>query len=189
MNGLYKTTKKEAPPRNQFVDSVVRFFASGFYSGYVPAIPGTTGAALGVLIYQVTLLKMHLKPLELFLVYLVLYLIGAFLAMLAVETFTEADHNLIVIDKMLGGMIAVSAFSPAVWNHAFGRVVVAFAIYRLWEIAKWFPLRPLEKLPKGFGVMADDVAAAIIALVITLHMPPNVWDSLGWTLPPVTPKP
>jgi phosphatidylglycerophosphatase A len=54
MNGLYKTNKKEAPPpRNQFVDSVVRFFASGFYSGYVPVIPGTTGAALGVLVYQV----------------------------------------------------------------------------------------------------------------------------------------
>jgi phosphatidylglycerophosphatase A len=90
---------------------------------------------------------------------------------------------------MLGGMVAVSAFSPLVWHHAFGRILIAFAIYRLWEIAKWFPLKPLEKLPKGFGLMADDVAAAIIALVITLHMPSNVWDSLGLTLPVVVPKP
>jgi len=186
MNGLYKTQKKkEAPPRNHFVDAVVRFFASGFYAGYVPVIPGTTGAALGVLVYMTILLRMDLKPILLFFVYLGFYLVGAFISTLALDVYTEADYNVIVIDKMLGAMIAVSGFSSAVWQHALPRVFVAFMVYRLWEIAKLFPLRPLEKLPKGLGVMADDVAGGIIALLIGIYMPDRIWDTFGWTLPVV----
>ncbi|MBI4863143.1 MAG: phosphatidylglycerophosphatase A [Candidatus Riflebacteria bacterium] len=184
MNGLYKSAKKEAPPRNQFVDSAVRLFASGFYAGYVPAMPGTAGALLGILVYMTTLLKMNLKPLELFFIYLVLYLIGSFICTLALEVFTEADQSLIVVDKILGGMIAVTAFAPAVWTHAWPRLATAFLIYRLWEIAKFFPLKNVEKLPKGFGVMSDDVVGALIALLITFYIPESLWDNLGWSVPP-----
>jgi phosphatidylglycerophosphatase A len=179
----FRAQKKEKPPRNRFVDGAVRFFATGCYIGYTPVIPGTAGAAIGVLLFYTTLLKMKLNPLYYFFVYLVCFLIGSFICTLAVEAFTEADHNLIVVDKMLGAAIAVSHFPPDVWQLCWQRVLVAFLVYRLWEIAKIFPLGPLSKLAKGWGVMADDVAGGIIALVITMYLPDRFWEMFGWTLP------
>jgi phosphatidylglycerophosphatase A len=185
----YKGPKKEAPPRNTFVDGVAGFFATCCYVGYTPVIPGTAGAAVGVFLYYAILLKLKLNPLILFFVYLAVFLFGGFICTLAMDAFTEADHNLIVIDKALGAAIAVSAFSPEVWQHAPARVGAAFLIFRLWEIVKIFPLGPLSKLHKGWGMMSDDVAGGIIALcLVHFAIPESVWTSLGWVLPQV-PKP
>src|SRR5688500_9601141 len=95
----YKGQKKEAAPRNAFVDGVVAFFASASYLGYTPGIPGTAGAALGVFLYWSILLKLQLNPLILFFVYLAIFVFGGFICSLAYHSFTEADHNLIVMDK------------------------------------------------------------------------------------------
>lgn len=185
----YKGPKKEAPPRNTFVDGCVALFATGCYIGYTPVIPGTAGSALGVFLYWSILLKLQLNPLILFFVYLGIFLFGGFILSLACESFTEADHNLIVFDKALGAAIAVSSFSPEVWKWAPQRALLAFFIFRIWEIAKIFPLGPLSKMHKGWGMMADDVAAGIIAMtLIHFAVPESVWQSFGWVLPAVIKK-
>lgn len=182
----YKGPKKEAPPRNAVVDGVVAIFATGCYIGYTPVIPGTAGAALGVFLYWSILLKLQLNPLILFFVYLGLFIFGGFILTLAHDSFTEADHNLIVFDKALGAAIAVSSFMPEVWKHAPQRALIAFLIFRIWEIAKIFPLGPLSKLPKGWGMMADDIAGGIIAMTLVhFAIPEWVWVSAGWVLPAV----
>src|ERR1051326_1796396 len=94
----YKGPKKEAPPRNAVVDGVVGAFASAFFLGYTPVIPGTAGSALGVFLYWSILLKLQLNPLILFFVYLAIYIFGGFMCPLAMPAFTAADYNLIVMD-------------------------------------------------------------------------------------------
>ena len=193
MNGPlgFNKPKKQVVERNKFVDAAVRLFATGFYVGYTPGAPGTAGALVGLIIYYTTLRKMNLNGLLLFFVYMGCYLIGSFICTLALEFFTEADYNLIVIDKMLGASIAVSAFPPYVWDQSWERIAVAFFIYRLWDIAKIFPLRHLEKLHKGFGVMADDVGGGIITLFfvgllsakgLTGTPDMSIFDLAGWTV-------
>ena len=185
----YKGPKKEAPPRNAVVDGTVAIFATGCYIGYTPVIPGTAGAALGVFLYYTILLKMHLNPLILFFVYLSIYIFGGFILTLAHESFTEADHNLIVMDKALGAAIAVSSLSPEIWANCPQRAAVAFLIFRLWEIAKVFPLGPLSKLHKGWGMMSDDVCAGIIAmLLVHFAIPDWVWQYFGWVVPVIKAK-
>jgi phosphatidylglycerophosphatase A len=185
----YKGPKKEAPPRNTFVDGVVGAFASAFYLGYTPIIPGTAGAALGVFLYWSILLKLQLNPLILFFLYLAIFIFGGFICTLAMTAFTEADYNLIVMDKALGAAIAVSSIPKDIWTYAFPRVLVAFLIFRLIEITKLFPLNQLTKLPKGWGMMADDVAGGIMALlVIQFAIPESVWQWFGWVIPAVTHK-
>lgn len=182
----YKGPKKEAPPRNTFVDGCVALWATGCYIGYTPVIPGTAGAALGVFLYYAILLKMQLNPLILFFVYLAIFIFGGFILSLAYHSFTEADHNLIVMDKALGAAIAVSSLPPDVWKYAPQRALVAFLIFRLWEIPKVFPLGPLSKLSKGWGMMADDVAAGIIAMTLVhFAIPEWVWQWFGWVVPVV----
>lgn len=180
----FKGTKKEAPPRNKFVDQVVVLFATCGYVGYTPGFPGTAGAAFGVFCYYAILLKLKLHPLMLFFVFLSVFIFGGFICTLAHDAMTEADHNLIVIDKALGAAIAVSTFQLNVWNDAFPRILFVFMIFRVWEIVKIFPLGPLSKIHKGWGMMADDVAGGIIALAIVhFAVPESFWNYVGWTLP------
>lgn len=186
----YKGPKKEAPPRNAFVDNVAIFFATICYVGYTPGAPGTAGAAVGTFLYYAILLKLKLNPLMLFFVYLAVFLFGGFICSLAMNALTEADHNCIVIDKALGAAIAVSAFPREIWDGPWQRVLFAFFLFRVWEIAKIFPLGPLSKLHKGWGMMSDDIAGGIIALALVhFAIPESVWTSLGWTLPAATALP
>ena len=181
----YKGPKKEAPPRNGFVDGVVGAFASAFFLGYTPVIPGTAGAALGVFLYWSVLYKLQLNPLILFFVYMGIFIFGGFMCTLAMQAFTEADYNLIVMDKALGAAIAVSALSPEEWKIG-ARVFIIFLIFRIIETTKLFPLNQLTKIPKGWGMMADDVAGGIMTMLIVKFMiPEGVWQFFTLGLPAV----
>lgn len=183
-NGLLEGKKKKVEaPRNRFVDTVVKLFASGCYVGYLPVAPGTFGTIFGVAIYASMFAKMDLHLLAYFFIYLGWFLLGVFLTSLARDAFKTDEVNIIVFDKMLGGMIAVSAFDLHEMDVTFGRMVVTIGIYRLIEITKIFPLNQLEKLPKGWGQMADDVAGGVMALLISLFLPDWAWDFLQFKWP------
>ena len=48
------------------------------------------------------------------------------------------------------------------------RLLVAFLLFRLFDIGKWFPMKQLERLPGGWGIVADDVAAGVLARLVML---------------------
>lgn len=178
-NGLLEGKKKKVEaPRNRFVDTVVKLFASGCYVGYLPVAPGTFGTLLGVAIYASIFAKMNLHLLAYFFIYLGWFLFGVFLTSLAKDAFKTDEVNIVVFDKMLGGMIAVSAFNQTELSGDLGRVIVTIVIFRLIEVTKIFPLNQLEKLPKGWGQMADDVAGGVMALIISMALPDWAWDFL-----------
>jgi phosphatidylglycerophosphatase A len=71
------------------------------------------------------------------------------------------DPGWVVIDEVLGLWLtlpAVRAERPLDW-------VLAVALFRIFDIAKPWPLRRLEKLPGGLGVVADDVGAGLCAMM------------------------
>ena len=66
-----------------------------------------------------------------------------------------------VIDEVAGQWIALLG-CPRDWPHA----IIALVLFRLFDITKPFPVRQLESLPEGWGIVFDDVAAGLYALGI-----------------------
>lgn len=71
------------------------------------------------------------------------------------------DPGFVVIDEVAGQLIALIA-APLSWNY----LLAGFILFRVFDILKPFPLRRLEKLPEGTGIMMDDVGAGLYALVL-----------------------
>lgn len=76
---------------------------------------------------------------------------------------SDPDPHLVVIDEVAGMLIACVAL-PRTPAH-FAAVFLAF---RFWDIVKCFPMKQLERLPGGWGIMADDVAAGLLARLCLL---------------------
>ena len=73
----------------------------------------------------------------------------------------DDDPNRVVIDEAAGMLIACFLVPKS-----FGWLLAAFVLFRLFDIGKWFPMKQLERLPGGWGIMADDLAAGLIARAI-----------------------
>ena len=71
------------------------------------------------------------------------------------------DPGFVVIDEVIGQWIAL-LFSPVDWRHG----LIALVLFRLFDIVKPFPVRRFERLPAGWGIVFDDVAAGLYALGI-----------------------
>ena len=71
------------------------------------------------------------------------------------------DPGFVVIDEVAGQMIALIGV-PVHWKY----LLAGFILFRSFDITKPFPLRRLERLPGGTGIMLDDVGAGLYALVL-----------------------
>jgi phosphatidylglycerophosphatase A len=77
------------------------------------------------------------------------------------------DPQIVVIDEVAGQWIALLG-SHANWRHA----LIALVLFRLFDMTKPFPVRQLEDLPEGWGIVLDDVGAGLYALGVAslLHI-------------------
>jgi phosphatidylglycerophosphatase A len=71
------------------------------------------------------------------------------------------DPGFVVIDEVAGQMIALIGI-PLSWKY----LLASFILFRSFDIVKPYPLRRLESLPEGTGIMMDDVGAGLYALVL-----------------------
>ncbi|MBC7757116.1 MAG: phosphatidylglycerophosphatase A [Bdellovibrio sp.] len=134
------------------------FFGLGFGSGLAPKAPGTCGTIVGLPLYWLIAgyhLSMQLAIIA------ALFIIGIYCCDKTGKALGVADHGAIVWDEIVA-MMLVLAFTPltkASW-------LVAFLLFRLFDIWKPFPIRQLDaKLKNGFGVMLDDLLAAVYAII------------------------
>jgi phosphatidylglycerophosphatase A len=138
--------------------------ATGLGAGFMPVAPGTAGALEGVAIF-LALQTVHIPPRSLFLwlviINLILFVVGVWASNCACRVTALKDPQVVVIDEVSGQLIALipAAFVPSISAS----VIIGFALFRLFDIVKPFPIRRLERLPGGFGVMADDALAGIYA--------------------------
>jgi len=77
----------------------------------------------------------------------------------------RGDPGFVVIDEVAGQWIALIAVRSD-WRHA----ALALVLFRLFDIWKPWPIRRLERLPEGTGIMLDDVAAGMLALAVGLAL-------------------
>jgi phosphatidylglycerophosphatase A len=142
---------------------LVIFLATGAYSGYAPVAPGTAGSIVGLFAgYFVFAPIWRYSPAAFLMVFMVVFAVACGIAGSAERIFAEHDSSRIVIDEILG-MAATMFLNPTGWVA----LVAGFALFRIFDIIKPFPARFLERnVPRGAGVMLDDLAAAIYANLV-----------------------
>lgn len=128
-----------------------------FYLGYSPIMPGTIGSIGGVILY----LLVHTNLFIYFAITIILFLLGLLISHPAERIFNERDSGKIVIDEA-GGMLLTYMFVP----FSIYSLLIGFLLFRFFDILKPPPLKWLQNLPKGFGVMMDDFGAAIYSNLI-----------------------
>jgi phosphatidylglycerophosphatase A len=135
---------------------LARILWTCFGLGMVPFAPGTFGTLGGV-----ALGFLLPGPLWLLGAVAVLMAVGVPLARLAERVAGRADPGSFVLDEVAGYLVAL-LWLPA--GHDRGLILLlAFLAFRLFDIAKPPPVRRLERLPGGWGVMVDDLAAGAYA--------------------------
>jgi phosphatidylglycerophosphatase A len=132
--------------------------ATFFGLGLFPAAPGTAASAVSVLAYRFVL---HGWPWTVYvLVLVVLFLSGAAASSRYARELGRPDPGRVVVDEVCGQLLALTLL-PAEWLP----LLLSFAAFRFFDIVKPGPIRTLEKLPSGWGIMADDAAAGLAAAV------------------------
>lgn len=79
------------------------------------------------------------------------------------EKYWGEDPSRVVIDEMVGTWIALLAVPE---NGHWGYMLAAFLLFRLFDIWKPLGIRKMEKLPKGYGIMADDILSGIYGYIV-----------------------
>ncbi len=137
------------------------FFALGFGSGLSPKAPGTAGTLVALPIFAL-LTMLVVSPTAQLIVIAILFVVGVPICTQAGYALGVSDHGSIVWDEIVA-MMLVLVFTPATWPW-WG---LGFALFRLFDIWKPFPIRQCDaKLKGGFGVMFDDLLAAVYAIAV-----------------------
>ncbi len=141
-------------------DRIAIFIATAGGAGFAPKAPGTAGAIVGVLLY----LGIDRGHIGAYYVHaIIFFLIAGTWAAFRVEQLFGHDSQRIVIDEVIGQMITF-AFAAGRFQLSALDIIIGFGLFRFFDIAKPFPIRRLERLNSGLGVIADDVGAGIYAL-------------------------
>ncbi|MDI1360482.1 phosphatidylglycerophosphatase A [Methylotenera sp.] len=152
------TTLVKSPNVQFLLQHPAHFFGLGFGSGLAPKAPGTFGTLIGYPLFW--LISVYALSTQLIIIS-ALFLIGIYFCGVTGKALGVSDHGGIVWDEIVA-MMLVLAFTPNQWQWW----IVAFLLFRLFDIWKPFPIRQFDaKLKNGFGVMFDDLLAAIYAII------------------------
>jgi phosphatidylglycerophosphatase A len=146
--------------------------ATFFGAGHAKPGPGTWGSVAAVLLWAAYAWAFHPTPRALLFVLLaaiaLVLLLGIPASTIVARESGRHDPQFVVIDEVAGQWIAL-LFSPFAWRYA----LIAFVLFRLFDITKPPPARQLERLPHGWGIVFDDVAAGLYALGVACVL--RIW--------------
>ena len=135
------------------------FLAFGFGSGLSPIAPGTMGTLVAI---PFAILLRDLSVPVFWVVLFALFWLGVWLCGHVSKKLGVHDHGGIVWDELVGYWLTV-AFVPMQWSW----LLAAFFVFRFFDIYKPWPIRQLDKnVPGGFGIMIDDILAAIYSMAV-----------------------
>lgn len=136
-----------------------------FGAGLLKPGPGTYGSIAALLLWYAAAHIFHPSQLALSvstaIVAVIITLIGIPAATIVARESGREDPGFVVIDEAAGQLIALIAI-PAVPGYA----VLGLLLFRFFDILKPWPIRRFEALPEGTGIMMDDIAAGVLALIV-----------------------
>ncbi len=132
--------------------------ATGFYTGKVKNAPGTFGTLVAVILMLLTFsFGITVK----FFIFIILFVAGIIVSEYYEKYYGLNDPSEVVIDEY-ASYYMVLMFVP----FALIDVLLTFFLFRIFDIAKPYPIRKLENIGGGVGIMLDDIVAALYTLGI-----------------------
>lgn len=163
------TTTSRAADARFLVSHPAHFVALGFGSGLAPVAPGTFGTLAGLALYHV--LALALPPVAIAFLAIPLFFVGVWACGVTGRDLGAHDHGAMVFDEIVAFLPLAALASASVWLQ-----LVAFGLFRLFDVWKPYPIRLVEANVKGgMGVMVDDLMAgayaylAFIAFIVVMH--------------------
>ncbi len=166
-------TALSASQRQALLATPAGWMACGFGSGLAPVAQGTFGSLAALLPWL--LLRQLAWPIYL-LVLLIGFGAGVWACGVAGSALRVADHRSIVWDEFIGQWLALTpllipGLVPAGKSAPWLAVLAGFALFRLFDVWKPWPISWLDRSVKGgLGVMLDDVLAGIFAALVLAGM-------------------
>ncbi len=147
---------------------LAELLATWFGCGYAPVAPGTLGS-LGALLPAVALrYYFNWEPWWIGVLGIAIIPLAIWSADVTAKAQAKKDPGLVVIDEVSGQWITIAGIIHCNWKSW----LLAFLLFRIFDIIKPPPARQLEALPGGTGIVLDDVAAGIYGALVLY--------ALGW---------
>ncbi len=143
---------------------IYKIIATFFGAGYAPFAPGTVGALFGCgFLYffeYFNIISFYQSPIILLIIILIATILGIISTNKLIPTWGK-DPSKVVIDEAVGIWVSM-LFIPFNWIN----LLIAFVLFRFFDIAKPLGIRKLENLHGGIGVMADDILAGVYSNIL-----------------------
>jgi phosphatidylglycerophosphatase A len=169
-------TTSPPDPKPAFTDGLAYFVATGAGAGLIPKAPGTFGSVEGVAVF----LGIHAAMSGFSAGYsagrtgfwilftvanLLIFWVGVWASGRTARLLGVTDPGRVVIDEVSGQLISLT---PVLFAPTWLTVMLGFVLFRAFDILKPYPIRNLERLPRGWGIMADDAGAGMLAAAVLL---------------------
>ena len=135
----------------------IKLITSFFYLGHSPFMPGTVGSLAGLVVYLLVKDSVLLYGFAA----LFLFTLGVMFSSEAERVYRRKDARMIVIDEVCGMMLALFLVPATAAS-----IVTGFLLFRIFDIIKPPPARRVEKFTGAFGIMFDDIIAALYTNII-----------------------
>ncbi|MDC0422939.1 phosphatidylglycerophosphatase A [Methylophilaceae bacterium] len=147
--------------KNFLLKNIHHMLALGFGSGLNKKAPGTLGTLVAIPFFLI-INKIGILFQLLFVV--VIFILGIWSSNVTSKSLKQKDPSCIVIDEIAAFLLLLVLINPN-----FYQLIYLFILFRIFDIWKPYPISWLEeKYSGGFGIMIDDIAAALMALIIYL---------------------
>jgi len=145
--------------RNTMTVKIIKLLATGFGLGLAPFAPGTFGTLGAIPLYYA---MSHLHIFTYMGLTFLFCIIAVVVAELAESIFAAHDSKSVVIDEIVGFLVAM-VWIPFTWKT----LLAGFILFRFFDAVKPWPISHLDKNVKGgLGVVCDDIAAGIVTNLI-----------------------
>lgn len=134
---------------------LTEIIASCFYIGYIPGAPGTYGSLFALLIIS----QFNIITKNIGVIFFIA--IGLIFSTLMEKHTGKKDDQRIVIDEFVGMLITFYFVEPKL-----SYLIIGFILFRLYDIYKPYPIKKIQKLPSGWGIMLDDILAGVYSRII-----------------------
>jgi phosphatidylglycerophosphatase A len=151
---------QSTPKHTRWAWTVANFFGAG----YLKPGPGTYGSCAAALLWFAAARVFAPAATALswttLLAAAVVTVVGIRASTIVARESGRKDPGFVVIDEVAGQLISLALMAPTI-----GQAALALVLFRAFDIFKPWPVRKLEALPEGLGIMLDDVAAGVLALI------------------------
>jgi phosphatidylglycerophosphatase A len=145
------------------VDRLAWAVATWFGCGLVPKAPGTMGTLGAIPLY---LLVAREGQAGVAVAALVVTAVGVWAASVVARDLGKKDPQIVVVDEAAGFLLTMLPAREPTWLA----VVAGFVLFRLFDMLKPWPIRKLEALPGGWGIVLDDIGAGVLGAAVMVGL-------------------